>query len=101
MVRAIHRDRYAGAVTILLNSSDLRARRRLAANALSPLAHSLRADMERVLKEAPAISGQKAMLTRDGGRCPIDGAPLEFDPYSPHAHRCPTCGEVETGERHH
>ena len=88
-------------MTILLNSSDLQARRRIAAGALSPLAHSLRADMERVLREAPAISGQKAMLTRDGGRCPIDGAPLEFDPYSPHAHRCPACGEVQTGERHH
>lgn len=88
-------------MTILLNSSDLQARRRAAASALAPLADSLRADMERVLREAPAISGQKAMLTRDGGRCPIDGAPLEFDPYSPHAHRCPTCGIVQTGERHH
>ena len=69
--------------------------------ALAPLAASLRADMDRVLRDAPAISGQKAMLTRDGGRCPIDGAPLEFDPYSPHAHRCPQCGTVQTGERHH
>jgi hypothetical protein len=86
---------------ILLNSSDLQARRRITAGALAPLADSLRSDMERVLREAPAISGQKAMLTRDGGRCPIDGAPLEFDPYSPHAHRCPACGTVQTGERHH
>ena len=88
-------------MTILLNSDDLRSRRRIAAGALSPLAHSLRADMERVLRDAPAISGQKAMLTRDGGRCPTDGASLEFDPYSPHAHRCPMCNEVQTGERHH
>ena len=86
---------------ILLNSSDFAARQRIAAGALAPLAVSLRTDMERVLREAPAISGQKAMLTRDGGRCPIDGAPLDFDPYSPHAHRCPTCGTVQTGERHH
>jgi hypothetical protein len=86
---------------ILLNSSDLPARQRIASGALAPLADSLRADMDRVLREAPAISGQKAMLTRDGGRCPVDGAPLEFDPYSPHAHRCPTCGTVQTGERHH
>ena len=61
-----------------------------------PLADSLRADMDRVLREAPAISGQKAMLSREGGRCPTDGAPLEFDPYSPHAHRCPTCGNILT-----
>jgi hypothetical protein len=86
---------------ILLNSSDLHSRRRMAGGPLAPLVDSLRVDMERVLREAPAISGQKAMLTRDGGRCPIDGAPLEFDPYSPHAHRCPTCGAVQSGERHH
>jgi hypothetical protein len=86
---------------ILLNSSDFAARQRTASGALAPLADSLRADMDRVLREAPAISGQKAMLTRDGGRCPIEGAPLDFDPYSPHAHRCPTCGTVQTGERHH
>ncbi|MBA2685276.1 MAG: heparinase II/III family protein [Gemmatimonadaceae bacterium] len=86
---------------ILLNSRDLGARRSVAAGALSPLAASLHADMERVLREAPAISGQKAMLTRDGGRCPTDGAPLDFDPYSPHAHRCPTCDQIQTGERHH
>lgn len=86
---------------ILLNSSEFPARQRIAAGALAPLADSLRAGMERVLRDAPAISGQKAMLTRDGGRCPLDGAPLEFDPYSPHAHRCPTCGTVYGGERHH
>jgi len=85
---------------ILLNSSEFSARKRIAAGALAPLATSLRTDMDRVLREAPAISGQKAMLSRDGGRCPSDGSPLEFDPYSPHAHRCPTCGAVQTGERH-
>lgn len=88
-------------MTILLHSRDLDARREIAAGALAPLAGSLLADMERVLREAPAISGQKAMLTRDGGRCPTDGAPLDFDPYSPHAHHCPTCHAMETGERHH
>jgi Heparinase II/III-like protein len=88
-------------MTILLKSSDLQSRCRIATGALAPLADSLRAGMDRVLREAPAISGQKAMLTRDGGRCPIDGASLEFDPYSPHAHLCPKCGTVQTGERHH
>lgn len=86
---------------ILLNSSDLEARKRIAGGSLRPLADSLRADMDRVLREAPAISGQKAMLTRDGGRCPHDGATLDFDPYSPHAHRCPICGEIQTRERDH
>jgi heparinase II/III-like protein len=86
---------------ILLNSSDFPARQRIALGALAPLADSLRTEMDRVLREAPAISGQKAMLSRDGGRCTLDGASLEFDPYSPHAHRCPVCGTMYTGERNH
>src|SRR2546427_2821970 len=36
----------------------------------------------------------------DGGVCPDDGAPLVFDPWSPHAHRCARCGRTFTGERH-
>ena len=88
-------------MTILLSATGLAARRRIASTTLAPLAASLGAEMERVLREAPAISGQKAMLTRDGGRCARDGAPLEFDPYSPHAHRCPLCHAVQTGETHY
>ncbi len=49
----------------------------------------------------PPSPVEKAMLTRDGGRCPADGAPLEFDPYSPHAHRCTVCHTVHAGEAHH
>jgi hypothetical protein len=88
-------------MTILLSPEALAARRPIAAGALASLTDSLASDLERVLREAPAISGQKAMLTRDGGRCPTCGAPLEFDPYSPHAHRCPICNTVHVGERHH
>ncbi|MBA3259217.1 MAG: heparinase II/III family protein [Gemmatimonadales bacterium] len=36
----------------------------------------------------------------DGGLCPHDGAALEFDPWSPEAHRCPSCGRVASGQRH-
>ena len=101
MARLASRHCDTRAVTILLNPGDLDVRRRVAAHSLAPLAGSLRIDMERVLREAPAISGEKAMLTRDGGRCPLDGAPLEFDPYSPHAHRCPACHTVQARERDH
>ena len=87
-------------MTLLLSPADLAARRRVAAGALAPLAESLADDLSRVLREAPAISGQKAMLTRDGGRCPSCGAALDFDPYSPHAHRCAICNTVHVGERH-
>src|SRR5439155_2039104 len=34
-------------------------------------------------------------------RCPRDAVLLEFDPTSPHAHRCPVCGEIFTGELHY
>ena len=87
-------------MTVLISPADLAARRRVAAGALAPLADSLAHDLDRVLREAPAISGQKAMLSRDGGRCPACGAPLDFDPYSPHAHRCPMCNTMHVGERH-
>ncbi|MBA3554487.1 MAG: heparinase II/III family protein, partial [Gemmatimonadales bacterium] len=40
------------------------------------------------------------LLSVDGGICPHDGAALEFDPWSPGAHRCPSCGRVASGERH-
>jgi len=42
----------------------------------------------------------KALLSRDGGTCPHDGKPLDFDPLRPQEHRCPSCGSVVTGERH-
>jgi len=43
----------------------------------------------------------KALLTRDGGVCPKDGARLAFHPYEPHQHRCDRCGGAYQGERHH
>jgi hypothetical protein len=43
---------------------------------------------------------KKALLSRAGGRCEVDGAMLEFDPFSPHVHRCPRCGRVYEGELH-
>ena len=54
----------------------------------------------RVLAHAPAIPSAKALLSRDGGLCPVEGATLAFDPWSPEAHRCPRCGAVQRGERH-
>src|SRR2546427_4392191 len=32
--------------------------------------------------------------------CPVDGAALVFDPWSPGSHRCPRCRETYSGERH-
>src|SRR5207247_2109205 len=53
-----------------------------------------------VLARRPHVPEEKALLSTDGGVCPDDGAPLVFDPWSPHAHRCARCGRTFTGERH-
>jgi hypothetical protein len=44
---------------------------------------------------------QKALLSRDGGVCAHDGSRLRFDPFSPHRHECPSCGEAFEGDLHH
>src|SRR3989454_884384 len=65
---------------------------------------ALRAHLERraapLLEVMPAIPEQKALLSVDGGVCPVDGAALVFDPWSPGSHRCPRCRETYSGERH-
>src|SRR5437899_7037515 len=53
-----------------------------------------------LLERLPPIPTVKALLSADGGICPDDGAALEFDPWSPHQHRCPRCGKAWSGERH-
>lgn len=53
-----------------------------------------------VLARMPIVPQVKALLSRDGGVCPEDGAALSFDPWSPTEHRCPRCGRVVTGMRH-
>ncbi|MFI5231856.1 MAG: heparinase II/III family protein [Gemmatimonadales bacterium] len=88
---------------LLLDPTLLAARRVLSApgGALAPLADSIAADLERLMSRALYIPRAKALLSRTGGRCEIDGTQLEFDPYSPEEHRCPLCGRVHTGEFHH
>lgn len=67
---------------------------------LQSLAATLRARVERVLREAPPLPARKALLSRQGGICPHDGAGLRFDPWQPSQHRCPRCDRIVTGERH-
>lgn len=55
----------------------------------------------RVITEPPFVPTVKALLSVDGGTCPRDGSALQFDPWSPHTHQCPACGQVADGERHH
>lgn len=64
------------------------------------LLSTLRGRAAPLLKALPPIPRTKALLSRDGGTCPKDGAPLRFDPWSPERHACSRCGETFTGERH-
>jgi hypothetical protein len=87
-------------VTLLADPVAIVSRRRIAAGALAPLAESISRDQERVLAAPIEVPRAKALLSRAGGSCELDGTPLEFDPWSPHAHRCPSCGRVHRGELH-
>ena len=85
---------------LLLTSDGIADRRRIAAGALAPLADSLSADLERAIAAGIRVPRDKALLSRAGGYCERDGSALAFDPWSPHEHRCPTCGQVHRGTLH-
>jgi len=87
-------------MTLLLDAGALARRRIAAQSALAPLTASLRADLQRVIDVGIAIPTRKALLSRIGGRCAEHGCALEFDPFSPQAHRCPVGGELHRGELH-
>jgi len=78
------------------------ARAAIAAGSLASLADSLAADLDRSLPDDDVfVPAEKARMTRHGGRCRRDGVYLEFNPRSPHRHRCPTCGEQYEGDDHY
>jgi hypothetical protein len=79
---------------------DLRRNDIEAAPELSALLGRLVERAAPVLQRMPVVPQHKALLTADGGVCPDDGSRLEFDPWSPTAHRCPRCGKQFQGERH-
>lgn len=54
-----------------------------------------------VIAARPTVPRVKALLSRDGGSCPEDGAALRFDPWSPERHTCPRCGRTLIGDRQH
>ncbi len=86
----------------MLSLDRLEARRAALASSaeLQALAARIARRAEPLLRRLPEIPSAKALLSVDGGICPDDGAPLEFDPWSPQEHRCATCGRAFTGERH-
>jgi hypothetical protein len=58
------------------------------------------ADLEPWLARDVYFPAEKALLSREGGRCARDGSYLDFDPFRPHEHRCALCGATYTGELH-
>lgn len=87
-------------MSLLITHEALAERRSVVAGPLRPLAASLAADLATLLDRELYFPTDKALLSREGGRCARDGTLLEFDPFSPHEHRCPRCGEVYRGELH-
>jgi hypothetical protein len=85
---------------LLLDTAALSRRRAIAAGSLAPLAASLAGDLDALLEREVYFPPEKALLSRQGGRCAADGALLEFDPFNRREHRCPVCGRVYTGELH-
>jgi hypothetical protein len=87
---------------LLASETAMEKRRAVAAGPLAPLADSLAAELDRLLPDEDVfIPREKARLSRRGGRCERDGTFLEFDPTSPHRHRCPTCGAEFEGDDHY
>ena len=87
-------------MSLLLRPELLRERIGAARSALSPLAHSLADDLRPMLTREIYFPERKALLSREGGRCALDGTLLEFDPFKPFEHRCPKCATVYRGEMH-
>ena len=85
----------------MVTQESLAARRVLVASSadLTALGSRLLERAQPVMARMPAVPQVKALLSREGGLCPRDGAPLVFDPWSPSEHRCGKCGQVARGER--
>lgn len=87
---------------LLLPDARLEERRRLTRTGeLDALYESLAAELQPLLDRDLYFPDEKALLSRRGGRCERDGTTLEFDPWSPHTHRCARCGASYTGTLHH
>ncbi len=69
-------------------------------HSLVGIADGLAAELEPLIVGALPIPPQKARLTRVGGRCPVHGGWLHFDPWSPQRHWCARCAQPYTGCEH-
>ena len=68
---------------------------------LQALAERLERLLAPLLDDEVFFPRHKALLSRDGGVCEIDGSRLLFDALNPDRHACPRCGQEYSGRRHH
>ena len=86
-------------MTLLVSAQHLQGRKAIAQSELATLADGLRSELTPLIAEPPEVPREKALLSRPGGRCTIDGAMLRFDPHDAR-HRCPQCGREYAGGLH-
>lgn len=86
-------------MTVLATADELMARRSALHGDLGDLAGGLRGELAPLLATTPEVPREKAMLSREGGRCPVDGTLLSFDPFDVR-HSCPQCGREAKGASH-
>ena len=86
-------------MTLIATAAELTARHAVAVGALAPLASGLRRELATFVDAPPVVPREKALLSRSGGRCAIDGSLLRFDPFDPR-HVCPACGREYAGGLH-
>ena len=86
-------------MTLLVTATELEGRRAAAEGSFKRLADGLRHELAPLLASAPEVPREKALLSRPGGRCPIDGTLLVFDPFNPR-HICPVCRREYAGGLH-
>ncbi len=87
-------------MTLLLAPAEWEARPRLLDHDLVALAGNLAATVDRLALDGVKIPRDKALLSREGGRCAKDGTYLVYDPREPHRHRCGSCGATYEGPLH-
>jgi len=83
-------------VSLLLTAAELDARKNITSGELKSLAEGLRAELAPLVEQPPEVPREKALLSRSGGRCTIDGSLLTFDPFD-NRHVCPQCGREYAG----
>jgi len=87
-------------MSLLLPAEHWPERVEAARGPLASLADGLARELEPLLGSDVYIPREKAVLSREGGRCALDGSLLEFHPYNPSEHRCGVCGRTYRGELH-